>query len=42
VNIAALNLIAALLLAKTVAGVWIYQICAVGLTLLGFVFVLIV
>jgi hypothetical protein len=26
------KLIAALLLAKTVAGVWIYQICAVGLT----------
>jgi hypothetical protein len=36
------KLIAALLLAKTVAGVWIYQICAVGLTLLGFVFALIV
>ena len=34
-NIAALNLIAALLLAKTVAGVWIYQICAVGFDLAG-------
>ena len=42
VSIAAHNLIAARQLAKTVAGVWIYQICAVSLTLLGFMFVLIV
>jgi hypothetical protein len=42
VSIAAPNSIAVRQLVKTVAGVWIYQICAVGLTLLGFVFVLIV
>jgi hypothetical protein len=34
------NSIAVRQLAKTVAGVWIYQICVVGLTLQGFVFVL--
>jgi hypothetical protein len=42
VNIATLNLIAERQLVKIVAGVWIYQICAVGLTSLGFAFVLIV